>query len=490
MGSDYYSLLGLPQDATAEEIRSSYFDAARRLHPDANPDPGAKEQFLLIQEAYDTLNNELKRKKYDTTLPARTTGPEISIKAKYSRSAVPMLAERQMLYVLLDLNCTAKFDSNHYPPINICIVIDKSTSMAGTRMDIVKTNTINLIRQLRPDDMISVVAFGDKAETVLQPVRAAEINRYESRIHAIRSSGATEIFQGLDAGITALNNGSLSASLKQLILITDGHTYGDETACYDLAAKCANDGITIHALGVGHEWNDVFLDKLASISGGNANFISNPKDLPKFFDQRLSAVVRVYAHNVTYDFISDPEVELAYAFRISPDITPIPPGSPVNLGSICFDNNLSVLLEFAINPIFKKKDQILLTSGKVKMEIPTKAVGIERLPIELKKDVVQNLDKESPPIAIIEAMARLTLYRMHENARKEVEVGDIDKATQHLQHLATHLLAEGNRDLAHTVLMEAEHIHQSHRFSEEGNKRIKYGTRALMLLPGSEQKTP
>jgi Ca-activated chloride channel family protein len=490
MGSDYYSLLGLPQDASADEIRTAYFDAARRLHPDANPDPGAKEQFLLIQEAYDTLNNEIKRKKYDASLPARKTGPEVSIKAKYSRTAIPMLAEKQMLYVLLDLNCTAKFDPTRYPPINICIVIDKSTSMAGTRMDIVKTNTVNLIRQLRPEDLVSVVAFSDKAETVVQPTHASDINRCESKIHGIRCSGATEIFQGLEAGINALNNGSLSSSVKQLILITDGQTYGDEQACFDLASKCVEDGITIHALGVGHEWNDVFLDKLASTSGGNANFISNPKDLSRFFDQRLSAIVRVYAHNVTYDFTGDPEVELAYAFRLSPDITPIDPGSPINMGSICYDNNLSVLLEFAIHPLTKKADNLVLSTGKVKLEIPTNAVGIERLPIELKKEVVQNLDKESPPIAIIEAMARLTLYRMHENARKEVEGGDIDKATQHLHHLATHLLADGNRDLAHTVLMEAEHIHQSHRFSEEGNKRIKYGTRALMKNPGSEQQTP
>lgn len=490
MGSDFYSVLGLPQDASAEEIRTAYFEAARKLHPDANPDPGAKEQFLLIQEAYDTLSNEIKRQKYDSTLPAQKIGPEVSIKAKYSRSAIPMLAEKQMLYVLMDVNCTAKFDPTRYPPINICIVIDKSTSMAGTRMDIVKTNTVNLIRQLRPDDLVSVVAFSDKAETVVQPTHASDINRCESKIHAIRCSGATEIFQGLEAGISALKNGSLSSSVKQLVLITDGQTYGDEQACYDLAAKCAEEGITIHALGVGHEWNDVFLDKLASSSGGNANFISNPKDLSRFFDQRLSAIVRVYAHNVTYDFTGDAEVELVYAFRLSPDITPLDPGSPINMGSICYDNNLSVLLEFAISPLSVNKEQLTLTKGKVKMEIPTKAVGIERLPIELKKEVVPNLDKESPPIAIIEAMARLTLYRMHENARKEVDGGDIDKATQHLHHLATHLLADGKRELAHTVLMEAEHIHQSHRFSEEGNKRIKYGTRALLLNQGSEHNTP
>ena len=61
---------------------------------------------------------------------------------------------------------------------------------------------------------------------------------------------------------------------------------------------------------------------------------------------------------------------------------------------------------------------------------------------------------------------------------------------QHLQYLATHLLAEGDRELAHTVLVEAEHIQQSHRFSQEGDKRIKYGTRALLLLPGPEQNQP
>ncbi|HMN62059.1 MAG TPA: hypothetical protein PJ988_16940, partial [Anaerolinea sp.] len=60
------------------------------------------------------------------------------------------------------------------------------------------------------------------------------------------------------------------------------------------------------------------------------------------------------------------------------------------------------------------------------------------------------------------------------------------KATKHLHYLATHLLSQGDRELAHTVLMEAEHIQQSRRFSKEGDKKIKYGTRALLLPSGSE----
>jgi Ca-activated chloride channel family protein len=83
-------------------------------------------------------------------------------------------------------------------------------------------------------------------------------------------------------------------------------------------------------------------------------------------------------------------------------------------------------------------------------------------------------------------MSKLTLYRMQEKVRNEVTSGEVDKATRHLQYIATHLLSRGDRELAHTVLVEAEHIQQSHQFSKDGDKRIKYGTRSLLLPAGPE----
>jgi Ca-activated chloride channel family protein len=97
------------------------------------------------------------------------------------------------------------------------------------------------------------------------------------------------------------------------------------------------------------------------------------------------------------------------------------------------------------------------------------------------------VENDAPPQAIVQSMSRLTLYRMQEKARSEVLAGQAGKATRHLQQLATHLLAQGERDLAHTVLMEAESINKNQQFSEEGDKRIKYGTRALLLPPHTER---
>jgi Ca-activated chloride channel family protein len=78
-------------------------------------------------------------------------------------------------------------------------------------------------------------------------------------------------------------------------------------------------------------------------------------------------------------------------------------------------------------------------------------------------------------------MSALTLYRIQERARLDVREGRYREATRRLQNIATHLLARGERDLAQTVLKEATHIQEQHSFSEDGDKRIKYGTRALLL---------
>ncbi len=62
---DYYEALGVPRDASLDDIRRAYRNLARRLHPDVSKEPGAEDRFKAISEAYDVLRDPEKRARYD-----------------------------------------------------------------------------------------------------------------------------------------------------------------------------------------------------------------------------------------------------------------------------------------------------------------------------------------------------------------------------------------------------------------------------------------
>jgi Ca-activated chloride channel homolog len=482
---DFYRLLGVPRDATPEEIRSAYFDAARHLHPDANPDPEASEQFLQIQSAYEVLVNVDKRKAYDKLLSKSSYMPAVSINVQYSRSSIPRLDEQQLAYVLLEVMSTADMDESKRPPLHLSLVLDRSTSMRGERMDMVKANVTQMIRKLTSKDYLSIVAFSDRAEVVVPSSKIHDVEKMIDRITMMECKGGTEIFQGLEAGINQLRLREGKNVSRHVILMTDGQTYGDEEKCLEITRDAAQDGIVVSALGIGHEWNDAFLDHLVGLSGGNTMFVSTRRDLYKFMEQKINAIGSVYASGVTFDFDTFTGVSLRYAIRLSPEVNPLPVDSPLVLGSLNYGRRQIVLFEFLLDGISKDAMFLRLANGCLRMEVPSDRKKAE-LPLSFHRPITAEISPELPPGDIVDAMARLTLYRLQERARKEVESGNIAQATKHLQYLATHLLQHGDRELAHTVLVEAEHIQQSHRFSKDGDKQIKYGTRALLLPTGLE----
>src|SRR4051794_15103014 len=63
--TDYYKVLGVDKKASQDDIKKAYRKLARQHHPDTNKDAGAEERFKQISEAYDTLGDPEKRKKYD-----------------------------------------------------------------------------------------------------------------------------------------------------------------------------------------------------------------------------------------------------------------------------------------------------------------------------------------------------------------------------------------------------------------------------------------
>lgn len=486
---DYYDRLGIKPDASDEEIRKAYREAALRLHPDINIEAGATELFLEIKEAYDVLTNSEKKSVYDGDFPESETSP-VQTKIEYSRKSVSWTAEKQLIYALIDLHVLAdqlEKKGDTAPPINIALVLDCSTSMQGTRLDVVKASAIELIRELRPDDILSIIAFNDRAEIILPADLYAKDLKSESRIRMLQAKGGTEIFQGLNTGFAEIQRNLSPYYINHLILITDGHTYGDENDCLELAQKAGIHDIGISCLGIGTGWNDVFLDNLSSATGGSCFYINDPRDINTLLKDKLNGLGQVYMDGICLNLKTGCGVMLNYAYRLLPEASYYPTSDSFKLGSISKGSQLSVLLEFLISPFSPGVLNVLLAEGSFTFTIPKIGESKYRIPITLVRPSSAETRPQPPPKRILEAMSRLTLYRMQEQARKELESGDYEYASTRLQNMATHLYSTGENELAKTILIEAKNIQSQKEFSKEGQKRIKYGTRAL-ISPTDKKK--
>jgi Ca-activated chloride channel homolog len=488
---DYYALLGVARDASEEEIKRAYFQAAQRFHPDKNTTAGETEIFLGVQQAYEVLAHPKRRMQYDATLPAEEQ-PSLPYKYNilYSRPNLVHLDEPQMLYVILELDAPAEARQSPSAPLNVCLVLDRSTSMQGEKMDMVKATAIQVLRSLRPRDILSVVAFSDRAEVIIPAAYHQEKTRLESKIQMIQPSGATEIYQGLEAGVKEVMRSVDGKRINHIILLTDGHTYGDEQQCIALASKLAGHGIGISGMGIGQEWNDIFLDVISARTGGSSAYIAQPQDIRRLLLEKFNALAQTYAEDITLDTTFIPDVELTYVFRLQPDAAPIALGEKsLHLGPILQDSSTQIIFEYIIHPKAVKSESLTLLDGNLKVSIASQVLPVPPLRLRLQRAVTDSPEPEPPPPQIVQALSRLMLYRMQDRARKEVEKGNIDGATRHLQTLASNLLVQGERSLAQTILLEVEHLRKQSTLTVAGSKKIEYGTRSLFNVSARKELT-
>jgi len=478
---DYYAILDVSPAAGQKEIQTAHRRLARKYHPDTGR--GDAEAFRLMQQAYEVLSNPALRRAYDRQRQSRglTSNAPVKLGVTLSRSEMPALATQQRLYVMVDVEGKEKAAAGGLP-LNLALVIDCSTSMQGRRMQNVRLATRELIDSLDARDRLAIVKFNDRAEVVAPSSLVGDRVRFQSSMSHLRAEGGTEILKGLLAGLRVVRRHASPAFHNHVILLTDGHTYGDEELAITEARQAAAEGISISAVGIGSDWNDLFLDKLAQCGHGICDYVRSPSHLQTILYEQVKELstislqdTHLYVNHATY-------VELESAARVVPYIEDldIHNDSVISLANLGDETN-TLLLELLVHQPSIGEYRL----ARLTLEATLTA---RDEPTRVRQDVVVNFVKESlkplgedVPMRLLSALSRLAVFRLQERAWKAFEVGDAHRATALLESAATRLFDMGHRELARAAMLEARRVSQGGDPSSQGRKDVRYGTRSLSL---------
>lgn len=492
---DPYTLLGLSPSASAQEIKAAYRRVARRLHPDVNQgSPGAAVQFQDVNWAYETLSDPDRRREWDARLSQRQGADNrfyFTLRVTPSKRAVAPLPEPQVTYLLAEIlpdpSARTQQQTRRDSRLNLTLVLDHSNSMNGTRMDKVKVAAHQIIDQLTQHDILSVVAFNDRAETIIPATPVVDKPALKAKISMIVASGGTEIFKGLSDGVEQNRRFLAPKLVNHVVLLTDGNTYGDHDACLELANYAKQEGICISAMGLGQEWNDEFLDQLASATGGTSAYINSASAVVRFLNDHVRNLSDAFAERMQLSVAPDPDVVFESAFKLAPQPQPLPiEHGYIPLGSLQATRPISVLLQFQMPPNMRAEFRSLARLVVVGDILDNRHQRFQALS-DISLEVTLNPPPEDPPAAILDALGKLTLYRMQERAQQALESGNVREATRRLENLATRLLAMGEEELAKQALSEARRVAHTSALSDKGKKTLKYETRHLLVASSEDR---
>ncbi|MCB1203441.1 MAG: VWA domain-containing protein [Verrucomicrobiae bacterium] len=163
----------------------------------------------------------------------------------------------------------------------LALVIDRSGSMAGQKIEICKSAAIASAELLSNKDFIGVYAFDSQVHEIVPMTKVTSTSTIASQVALIGSGGGTNIYPGMVKAREELNR--VKSKIKHMIVLTDGQSSGEGYQA--LASQCHAEGITISTVAVGAGAQVGLLQSIAAAGGGQSYVTMDPNSIVRIFTQ-------------------------------------------------------------------------------------------------------------------------------------------------------------------------------------------------------------
>lgn len=266
---------------------------------------------------------------------------------------------------LLELGFSMKEPANKKAvskPLNIAFVLDKSGSMSGSNIDLLKSAMLEFIKKLRPEDRVAIVFFDTEAVLAFGEEKLDKAY-VEDIIRAVQADGGTNIYEGLKLGFDVVEKNQLPNSVNRVILLTDGYCGNPVDMSMDLAAQYFNKGIQVSTIGVGTGYNASFLTLLSQYSGGLAHQAVESEGISLALEKEFESLLYPIASNLKVKVIYNNQVIYKTLYGIPEK------------------NNSDNSVVFELPKVFSSLNQMALM--KFKIENPDRDIDKNKIRIEI-----------------------------------------------------------------------------------------------------------
>ncbi len=206
-------------------------------------------------------------------------------------------------YCYIDLKSGESPEQKNRTPLNISLVLDRSGSMGGDKIEYAKKAAKFVIQQLGSQDILSIVNYDDVIEVTSpsQPVKNKEV--LMRAIDRLTARGSTNLTGGMLEGYAQVNHTRRDGYVNRVLLLTDGLAnigITEPASIKKLVEKEYRDhGIALSTFGLGADYNEELLTMLAETGRANYYYISQADKIPDIFARELKGLLSVVAQNAT-----------------------------------------------------------------------------------------------------------------------------------------------------------------------------------------------
>lgn len=418
------------------------------------------------------------------------SGP-LSLSITYNRPFFQAIPYPQQAYVLLEANPNSDFSVTGSSPINLCLILDRSGSMAGEKLWCMKEAVKHIVDRLKPSDRLSVIVFDDidPAEIVISSTLVKNQEELKRRVDTIEERGGTHLSTGMRLGLQEVQQGQRADRISNILLLTDGQTWEDQQECRELADQFRQVGVPLYLFGLGvgekSNWDPGLLEDLAQRSGGEWMVIETPEQVSVMFEKMLKTFRGIAITKANLTLRLGQGVTPRAVWRVSPLISRLEHHEvseqdiQVFLGDLQLGVGQSILAELIFPP--RPAGTYRLGQADIQFDLPGDSLLNQKAAVDLFVTFVDDAEQANQMNhRLMNLIERVVVHKLQTQALDEAALGDVMKATQRLRAVATRLLELGEVDLAQQAEQQALQIEQRGQVDLASAQKMRYATKRLV----------